>query len=80
MTTRIQSVIDEIKKHFPIEMRRLRVNRSLNTAYTCLEILHALNPRILKAAIYEKAEIAGLCCSINHDPGSIYMRVEFEKI
>lgn len=79
MKTKIKSIIKSLAAAYPLILRYLQVNYSSNTGYARVEVRNTINPRVLEYDILGLAKDAGLSCTIDHNPGSIYYRLEFEK-
>lgn len=79
MKTKIKAIIKALAAEYPLILRYLQVDLNFNTGYARVEVRNTINPQVLEYSILGQAEDAGLRCTIDHNPGSIYYRLEFEK-
>lgn len=79
MKTKIITIINALAAEYPLSLRYLQVDHFSNTGYARVEVRNAINPQCLEYSIVGQAKDAGLRCTIDHTPGSIYYRLEFEK-
>ena len=79
MKTKIKAIIKSLEAAYPLTLRYLQVDNSFNTGYARVAVRNTINPRVLEYDILGLAKEAGLRCTIDHNPGSIYYRLEFEK-
>lgn len=79
MKTKIKAIIKALAAAYPLILRYLQVDHNFNTGYVRVEVRNTINPRVLEYDILGLAKDAGLRCTIDHNPGSIYYRLEFEK-
>lgn len=79
MKSKIKSIINALEKEYPVLLRYLQVDHLFNKGYARIVLRNSLNTQALRSSIVERAEAAGLRCAIEHNPGSIHFRIEFEK-
>lgn len=79
MKTKIKAIIKALAAEYPLTLRYLQVDHYFNTGYARIAVRNTINPQVLEYSILGQAKDAGLRCTIDHNPGSIYYRLEFEK-